>query len=149
MDRDYRLTAAEVGFAIDKTKGDDLTRFPIEKARLRSIWYFVSISTACTIGYGWTLEAKAVCNTLIVDLHPDCPATASASVSIVRCTVAAIGVSILQFILNGVGPGWTFTIFGFLGAATAPMLWAERKWGMYWRTQRLQKRSSQKREEVG
>lgn len=60
MDHDYKVTAAAIGFTIDKTKGDDLARFPIEKARLRSIWYFVSISTACTIGYGWTLQAKAV-----------------------------------------------------------------------------------------
>ncbi|KAL8968607.1 MAG: hypothetical protein Q9197_004789, partial [Variospora fuerteventurae] len=37
MDRDYRVTAAAVGFTIDRTSGDDLTGFPIEKARLRSI----------------------------------------------------------------------------------------------------------------
>lgn len=60
MDHDYKVTAAAVGFTIDKTKGDDLARFPIEKARLRRIWYFMFISTACTIGYGWTLQAKAV-----------------------------------------------------------------------------------------
>ncbi|KAL9009874.1 MAG: hypothetical protein Q9173_005139, partial [Seirophora scorigena] len=58
MDRDYRVTAAAVGFTIDKTNGDDLTRFPIEKARLRSIWYYVSVSTICTVGYGWTLETR-------------------------------------------------------------------------------------------
>ncbi|KAL8804011.1 MAG: hypothetical protein Q9223_005942, partial [Gallowayella weberi] len=58
MDHDYRVTAAAVGFTIDKTKGDDLAKFPIEKARLRSIWYFITISTACTIGYGWTLQAR-------------------------------------------------------------------------------------------
>lgn len=60
MDHDYRKTAAMVGFAIDKTKGDDLTKFPIEKARLRNIWYYVSISTVCTIGYGWTVETRTV-----------------------------------------------------------------------------------------
>lgn len=60
MDHDYKVTAAAVGFTIDKTRGDDLAKFPIEKARLRSIWYFVSISTACTIGYGWTLQARTV-----------------------------------------------------------------------------------------
>ena len=176
MDRDYRKTAAAVGYTVDEAKGDDLTSFPIEKARLRSIWYFVAISTACTIGYGWTLQTRTVrsdrhpidqlpllilstqhlaaplilqficgltvtgtfnvCNTLIVDLHPDSPATASASVSIVRCSVAAIGVSILQFILDGLGPGWTFTLFGALGGATAPMLWAEWHSGMAWRNER-------------
>ncbi|KAI4253610.1 MAG: hypothetical protein L6R42_007518, partial [Xanthoria sp. 1 TBL-2021] len=163
MDHDYKVTAAAVGFTIDKTKGDDLAKFPIEKARLRSIWYFVSISTACTIGYGWTLQARThlaaplilqficgltvtgtfnICNTLIVDLHPDRPATASASVSIVRCSVAAIGVSVLQFILDSLGPGWTFTLFGALGAATAPMLWFEWERGMRWRTDRLERKET-------
>ncbi|KAI4267006.1 MAG: hypothetical protein L6R35_006887, partial [Caloplaca aegaea] len=100
MDRDYRVTAAAVGFTIDRTSGDDLTEFPIEKARLRSIWYYVTVSTICTIGYGWTLQSRThlaaplillficglavtgtfnVCNTLVVDLHPDRPATASAA----------------------------------------------------------------------
>lgn len=60
MDHDYRKTAAEVGFTVDKTKGDDLAKFPIEVARLRSIGYYISISTICTIGYGWTLQARAV-----------------------------------------------------------------------------------------
>ncbi len=60
MDHDCRVTAAAVGFTIDETKGDDLARFPIERARLRSIWFFVSVSTACTIGYGWTLQARVV-----------------------------------------------------------------------------------------
>ncbi|KAL9579442.1 MAG: hypothetical protein Q9212_005109 [Teloschistes hypoglaucus] len=70
MNHDYRKTAAEVGFTVDKTKGDDLATFPIEKARLRSIWYFVSVSTACTIGCGWTLQARTVrtiCHCMVID----------------------------------------------------------------------------------
>ncbi|KAL9051888.1 MAG: hypothetical protein Q9206_004527, partial [Seirophora lacunosa] len=147
MDRDYRMTAAAVGFTIDKTNGDDLTRFPIEKARLRSIWYYVTVSITCTVGYGWTLETRTVCNTLVVDLHPDRPATASAAVSITRCSAAAVGVSILQFMLDGLGPGWTFTLFGALGASTLPMLWFEYQWGMKWRTDRLGKRTGRTKEE--
>jgi len=40
------------GFTVNKTKGDDLRDFSIERARLRSIWYFMGLSTACTLGYG-------------------------------------------------------------------------------------------------
>ncbi|KAL8938443.1 MAG: hypothetical protein Q9216_003894 [Gyalolechia sp. 2 TL-2023] len=82
-----------------------------------------------------------VCNTLIVDLHPDRPATASAAVSITRCSAAAIGVSVLQFILDDIGPGWTFTLFGGLGASTAPLLWMEYRFGMQWRTERSEQKS--------
>ena len=77
-----------------------------------------------------------VCNTLIVDIHPDRPATASAAVSLVRCSVAAVGVSILQLLLDHLGPGWTFSLLGALGVMTAPMLWIVWLWGMGWRTER-------------
>jgi hypothetical protein len=62
IDRDYRRMAASVGFTIDKVKGDDLTKFPIEKARVRSIWYFIAISTSCTLGYGWALHVRTARN---------------------------------------------------------------------------------------
>lgn len=60
IDRDYRITAEAVGFTINKKKGDDLSRFPIEKARLRSIWYFMGLLIMCTVGYGWSVETKTV-----------------------------------------------------------------------------------------
>jgi hypothetical protein len=60
IDRDYRKTAASVGFTIDKVRGDDLARFPIERARLRSIWYFMAISITCTVGDGWAVETTTV-----------------------------------------------------------------------------------------
>lgn len=60
IDRDYRITAAAVGFTINKKQGDDLTKFPIEKARLRSIWYFMGLLIVCTLGYGWSIETETV-----------------------------------------------------------------------------------------
>jgi len=60
MNRDYRLTARDHNIVINATSGDDLTDFPIEKARFRSIWYSISVSGICTIGYGWALHSKIV-----------------------------------------------------------------------------------------
>ena len=60
IDRDYQKTATAAGFTVNRTKGDDLSDFPIEKARLRSIWYFMGLSMACTLGYGWSVERKIV-----------------------------------------------------------------------------------------
>lgn len=37
MNRDYRVVAAQHGITVDKARGDDLTKFPIEKARFRSV----------------------------------------------------------------------------------------------------------------
>lgn len=60
MNRDYRLTARDHDIVINVVSGDDLTTFPIEKARFRSIWYYISTSGACTTGYGWALHSRTV-----------------------------------------------------------------------------------------
>jgi len=60
MNRDYRLTAKDNGFTIDKVSGDDMQHFPIEKARFRSILYPAVISSVCIAGYGWSLHAHIV-----------------------------------------------------------------------------------------
>jgi hypothetical protein len=61
MNRDYRIVAEKNNFVIDKVRGDDLSTFPIEKARLRSIWYPLIIVVVSIAGYGWALHAEAVC----------------------------------------------------------------------------------------
>lgn len=60
MNRDYRLTARDHKILINSISGDDLTNFPIEKARFRSIWYYISLSGICTTGYGWALLSRTV-----------------------------------------------------------------------------------------
>lgn len=72
----------------------------------------------------------------MIDLHPSNPATASASVNIVRGTVAVVGVSVLQLLLDRLGVGWTFSLLAALCATTLPVLWVEWRWGMGWRTRR-------------
>ncbi|KFY38623.1 hypothetical protein V494_04287 [Pseudogymnoascus sp. VKM F-4513 (FW-928)] len=133
MDRDYRIVAAQHGITVDKVRGDDLTKFPIEKARFRSVWWTIGISGASVVGYGWAVERKAslaaplilqfiagttiamtfnLHGTLLTDIHPKAPASAQAANNIVRCAMAAGGLALLQPILDHVGPGWCFTIFG-------------------------------------
>ena len=153
----YRQTARAYNFSIDRVRGDDLKNFPIEKARLRTVWFYITISATATLGYGWTLEYQTplaaplamqfliglavtgifnVCNTLIVDLHSKQAVTASASVSITRCAVAALGVSVLQLLFDAIGPGWTFTVIAGLSYGTIPILWLERQKGWQWRLKR-------------
>jgi hypothetical protein len=63
LNRDYQVTAKAHDFVVDTVAGDDLSKFPIEKARLRSMWYMIPLCAACVIGYGWAVERKMVCNT--------------------------------------------------------------------------------------
>lgn len=61
MDRDYRSVAKLYDFPVDRIKGDDLTRFHIERARFRSSWYLLASTVICVAGYGWALAYKVVC----------------------------------------------------------------------------------------
>lgn len=149
-DYDYRQTARAHYLSIDRVRGDDLGKFSIEKARLRTVWLYIFVSATATLAYGWALEYRThlavplamhfltglavtgifnVCNTLVVDLHSEQAVTASASVSITRCAAAAAEVSVLQLLFDAVGPGWTFTIVAGLCYGIVPILWLDRQKG--------------------
>ncbi|KAI8939501.1 hypothetical protein NX059_003272 [Plenodomus lindquistii] len=72
MNRDYRITARDYNIVIDNIAGDDLSTFPIEEARFRSIWYSISATGVCTMGYGWTLHTKTVRQILFVAKENGC-----------------------------------------------------------------------------
>lgn len=161
MDYNYRVTARQIGHEVDKISGDDLDQFPIERARARGGFYLLAWSTATMIAYGWTVRKHSnvaiplilqfmqgfwgTCfyttyNTLLVDIFPRSPSTAAAAASIVRCSMAAAGVAVLQPLLDSLGRGWYFTTLalwsGTLGAA---VIWTIKKNGMRWRTARIAK----------
>lgn len=72
-------------------------------------------------------------NTLIVDVNPRSPATASASVSITRCLTAAGGVAVIEVLINAIGPGWAFSVVGALCWMTVLVLLLVRRKGWIWR----------------
>lgn len=71
--------------------------------------------------------------TLNVDLHPNETGLASVATNVTRCLAAAVAVAALQPLLDSVGVGWTFTIFGLLSSLSIPMLLVLRFWGPTWR----------------
>jgi MFS family permease len=157
LDRNYRRVARQIGFRIDKKRGDDLRHFPIERARVEIIWPMLVVGLLCVIGYGWALEYNAhlaaplilsfviglcvngafnILSTLLVDLYPSSPATATAANNLVRCLVGAGGTGIIDIMVRGMGWGWCFTFLGLVCFAAMPLLWAELKWGPGWREER-------------
>lgn len=145
----------------------DLANFPIEKARLRTITWSVVASACLVVSYGWQLQhyqhqsspprpqAMAgplvtqflvgltlqpmftALNTLLVDLHQDCPSTAQAACNLVRCEMAAGYLAALDALLRALGPGWTFVFFAVgLFFAAALLLLLECN-GLKWRQGRL------------
>ena len=171
MDYNYRTVATEIGWNIDEVTGDDLRHFPIERARARGSYFLLIISTAVLVGYGWAVTRHAhlaivlvlqfiqgsmgccfynTYNALLVDVFPESPGTAAAAASIVRCTMAAAGVSISQPLLAALNRGWYFTILGIWsgGCGALAVLVIERK-GMAWRTRRMNRKSARSRANDG
>ncbi|KAK3339022.1 LOW QUALITY PROTEIN: major facilitator superfamily domain-containing protein [Neurospora tetraspora] len=129
LDWNYRRLAKKTGMTIDYKRGDDLSKFPIEKARLQPV---IPILGVATIGYAWALETTthvagplvllfvvglcvtgsfSLVNTLVVDLYPEAPATAVAATNLVRCLCGAGATAFIDAMLQMMGVGWTFTFW--------------------------------------
>lgn len=154
LDRDYIRTAKRYNLPVDKST-TDLSNFPIEQARLLSVFPLLVISTAATVGSGWALNQHTfiavplvltffsgasqvaiftVCGTLLTDLNPDRSATVQAGYNLIRCALSAGGIAGLQALIDAVGVGWCFTIYGIIGALCIPIFVLLRSHGMQWRT---------------
>ena len=141
IDRDFRIVARCHGFSASKSSQSP-QNFPFEKARLRSVFPLLVLSTIATTGYGWALQTKAhiavplvmqfvtgssqvsifvICGSLITDLNPGRVATAQASYNLVRCALGGAGIGLLQAVIDGVRVGWCFTIYAVLGSLSVPL----------------------------
>ena len=157
LDRDYIRTAKRYNLPINKSS-NDLSSFPIEEARLLSVFPLLAISTLATLGFGWSLHQHTsiavplvltffsgasqvavftVCGTLLTDLNPDQSATVQAGYNLIRCTFSAGGIAGLQALIDATGVGWCFTFYGTIGASCIPIFMLVRSRGMRWRTTSL------------
>ncbi|KAH8678598.1 major facilitator superfamily domain-containing protein [Tricladium varicosporioides] len=157
LDRNYKRVARQIGFTIDRKRGDDLRNFPIERARLELIWPILTFGLLLILCYGWVLEKNAnlaaplilqffigmsvngsfnILSTLVVDLYPQSPSTATAANNLVRCLIGAGGTGIISIMIDHMGRGWCFTFISLVCLVTMPMLWVELKWGPGWREER-------------
>lgn len=73
---------------------------------------------------------------MLTDLNPNNSSTAAASANIVRCALAATSLAVLDIMIDQMGVGWCFTMFGLLSAACGPLLLLEMKMGPRWRRER-------------
>lgn len=165
MDWNYRKTAQQIGHAINQVSGDDLTHFPIERARARGGWYLLTAYTCALAGYGWSVTRAssssssssaavpltlqfliaALCtyfqqtfNALLVDIYPHSPGTAAAASNITRCALSAVAVTLVQPLTDGIGRGWFFVVLASLsGGGGMAALWAMRRFSLQWRLERV------------
>ncbi|KAK1780173.1 MFS general substrate transporter [Copromyces sp. CBS 386.78] len=157
LDWNYRRLAKKMGMTIDYKRGDDLSKFPIEKARLQPVIPILGLGVLATIGYAWALETTthvagplvllfvvglcvtgsfSLVNTLVVDLYPEAPATAVAATNLVRCLCGAGATAFIDAMLQKMGVGWTFTFWPLVVVVFSPIIYVLMTRGPGWRAQR-------------
>lgn len=152
--------------------------FRIEHARLRQVPWITGLFVAATAVYGftllppaqWALTASpgwiavplvlqfliaatsnavfAINTTLVSDLCPGRGAGSAAVNNLVRCTMGAVGVGLVDAMLGLVGVSAAFIGLALLVVATSILLAVEWCWGMQWRGDRERRRRSREKEKV-
>lgn len=141
--------------------------FPIEHARLRNLWWIVGLFVASIIGYGFSLTVPqsvsdragyiavplalqfiiaatsnavfAANQTLVSDLCPGKGASATAMNNLVRCTLGAVGVAVIDPMIEQLGPGYAFLTLAMAMACCAPLAVLTWFFGQRWRAERTSK----------
>ena len=169
LDYNYRRIARKRGIKVDKKRGEDMRHFPIEQVRLQIVFPLLYVGVVVIILYGWILEMEAplaaplvllfcigfflngsfnAMSTMLIDLYPTKPSTATAANNLMRCWMGAGGTAVILPIVDALGRGWAFTLVGLLVLASSFMPWMLLKWGPKWREERfLRDEKERKRKE--
>lgn len=86
----------------------------------------------------------AINTTLVSDLCPGKGASSTAINNLVRCSMAAVGVGLIDPMLALVGRAGTFVALALLVLSMSALNVIEWYWGMQWRQEREVKRSGEK-----
>ncbi|KAF8640674.1 hypothetical protein AX17_000331 [Amanita inopinata Kibby_2008] len=124
--------------------------FPVEQARLRLLPYLAAIAAVACAGYGWCLEKQvhiavpiilqfimgyaaisvmSSTSTLMIDLVPGQSSSVTACSNLVRCTFAAVVVSVIELIIDAIGTGWFYVILAALTVLVLPLVYLSIRLG--------------------
>jgi hypothetical protein len=164
LDRDYKFI--ETRYKTTHNIEEDTTvslkhnsDFPIERARLRNIWWITFSFIGATIGYGFSLSTKHIAiplvmqflvafgattillanGVLIADLCPENLASVTAVINLVRFCMGALAVGVVQLLFDRLDAGFVFLVFAMATLAVTPILVMQWMFGVKWR---MAKRSS-------
>lgn len=169
IDWNYRRHAKRNGFPLTKNRHQDLTNFPIEKARLEVALPLLYLGNVGSIAYGWTLAYRTnlagplillflfgfgsmaafqVMQILMVDLNPGNAASATAANNLFRCLLGAGSTAVVVPMIDKMGVGWAYTFASLVWIALSPTLWLLMKYGPGWRKEKKEKRDRKERAEA-
>ncbi|EXJ93799.1 hypothetical protein A1O1_02192 [Capronia coronata CBS 617.96] len=154
LDWEYRRIREKWDRTPQSTKSSD---FPIEVARLRMVPVLLVIFVACVLAWGWCLKNKvsiagplvlqvilgytsiSILNTtmtLMIDIVPGRSSGVIACTNLVRCSLAAVLVSLIDKSEAHLGQGWTYVVLGLICFFLLPLIYIEMRLGPRWRSAR-------------
>jgi hypothetical protein len=161
VDWSFRREAKRIGVTVTKRRQQDLSNFPVEKARLQVAFPMLLLGTICMIIYGWRLHfrvsiagpwlilfvfgfsqiAFSQCvSILMVDINPGIAGTATAAYNLIRCILGAASTALIVPMTDAMGLGWAYTLIALIYVLLSPMLLAIIRWGPGWRKERSGRR---------
>jgi hypothetical protein len=154
VDWNFRRHAARLNMPMSKGKQQDLSNFPIERVKFEIVLPGHAVGIIGLILFGWTVffqthlagpeialfitgfgisTAFNITNGLLIDLHRDKPAAATAAINFVRCLMSAGGSAAIIPMCRAMGSGWAFTLIGLVYVLLiGVVVWIMRK-GLGWR----------------
>ncbi|KAM0352506.1 hypothetical protein ACHAPU_002174 [Fusarium lateritium] len=166
--RNFKRHCDKLGIPYDRSKQQDLSGFPIERARLEIAFPLLILAAVVLIAWGWAVHAKThvavpcvlsaflgagvvgfnnVVSSLLIDLHPGKAGTASAANNLTRCLVGAGASAAIIPMIDAMGTGWAFTLLGGLYILGCPVLIVLMIWGIKWRDELRVKRETKEKAE--
>ena len=160
IDWNYRRHAKRNGFPVTKNRHQDLTNFPIERARLEVALPLLYFGNIGSIAYGWTLQyetnlagplillfvfgygtmaAFQVLQVLMVDINPGHAAASTAANNLFRCLLGAGSTAVVLPVIDRMGVGWAYTFASLVWITLSPSLWLLMKYGPRWRKEKKEK----------
>lgn len=154
VDWNFRRHAKAMGMTITKGKQQDLSKFPIERVRLQIVIPGHIVGIFGLLCFGWTVRFQThiagpevalfitgfgvstafnITNGLLIDLHRDQPAAATAAVNFARCLMSAGGSAAIIPMCRAMNPGWAFTFLALVYVVLIAVVFWVMKNGMRWR----------------
>ncbi|VUC31479.1 unnamed protein product [Clonostachys rosea] len=162
LDYDYakmkkRLDSQQQQSGSDMPNDEDNPDIPLEHTRLRTAPALLIIFVGCIIAWGWCIQSKthiagplalqvaigytsiSILNstmTLMIDVVRSQSSGVIACTNLVRCSLAALLVSLIDKSTQSLEYGWTYTLLGGICTLLLGPIYTEIKLGPKWRKKR-------------
>jgi hypothetical protein len=163
MNRSFRQAEVEYRAQHDASTflGNSLpANFPIERARLKHLFWITPLFIVSTAAYGLSLNSRslverpgwiavplvlqfiiaatsnavfAINQTLVSDLCPGKGASSTAINNLFRCSMGAVGVALVDTMISAMGVGPAFVSLGLVTIIVSPLCVVQWYWAMSWR----------------